>query len=224
MVTGPAIATYVKNFRKGNSNDTSKSVFEAARKREEERYQNILQMDGDENPYVLHQELSETMLRDVTIERDNKTLDGVIQKIDDVELRARKCGVTDAATHSNQGAPFIRHLFNMIVLARVIAQGARNRDESRGAHFKPEFPKRDDKNFLRTTLAFHEEGDGNTNNAIKYVREFDYSVAGQTMHATDEVDISLVKPRARKYETAGAASDEAAKKSDDHASSADAGA
>lgn len=224
MVTGPAIATYVKNFRKGNSSDTSKSIFEAARKREEERYQNILQMDGDENPYVLHQELSETMLRDVTIERDNKTLDGVIEKIDDVELRARKCGVTDAATHSNQGAPFIRHLFNMIVLARVIAQGARNRDESRGAHFKPAFDKRDDKNWLRSTLAFHEEGDGNTNNAIKYVREFDYSVGGQAMHATDAVDISLVRPRARKYETAGAASDETAKKSDDHASSAEAGA
>ncbi len=224
MVTGPAIATYVKNFRKGNSSDTSKSVFESARKREEERYQHILQMDGDENPYALHEELAETMLRDVTIERDNKTLDGVIAKIDDVELRARKCGVTDAATHSNQGAPFIRHLFNMIVLARVIAVGARNRDESRGAHFKPEFPNRDDKNFLRTTLAFHEEGDGTANNAIKYVREFDYSVNGQSMHATDAVDISLVRPRARKYETAGAASDETAKKSDDHASSAEAGA
>jgi succinate dehydrogenase / fumarate reductase flavoprotein subunit len=218
MVTGPAIASYVKNFRKGNSSDTSKSIFEAARKREEERYQNILQMDGDENPYALHEELAETMLRDVTIERDNKTLDGVIEKIDDVELRARKCGVTDAATHSNQGAPFIRHLFNMIVLARVIAQGARNRDESRGAHFKPEFPNRDDKNFLRTTLAFHAEGEGTSNNAIKYVREFDYSVSGQAMHATDAVDISLVRPRARKYETAGAASDETAKKSDDHAS------
>ena len=218
MVTGPAIASYVKNFRKGNSSDTPKSIFENARKREEDRYQNILQMDGDENPYALHEELAETMLRDVTIERDNKTLDGVIQKIDDVELRARKCGVTDAATHSNQGAPFIRHLFNMIVLARVIAQGARNRDESRGAHFKPAFDKRDDKNFLRTTLAFHEDGDGNTNNAIKYVREFDYAVAGQAMHATDAVDISLVRPRARKYETAGAASDETAKKSDDHAS------
>ncbi len=60
---------------------------------------------------------------------------------------AKRVGVTDTATgRSNQGAQFVRHLQNMIVLARVIAQGARNRDESRGAHFKPEFPKRDDAN------------------------------------------------------------------------------
>jgi succinate dehydrogenase / fumarate reductase flavoprotein subunit len=47
---------------------------------------------------------------------------------------------------------------------------------------------------------------------VKYVREFDYVVCGQSMHATDAVDISLVRPRPRKYETAGAASAAAAGK------------
>jgi succinate dehydrogenase / fumarate reductase flavoprotein subunit len=89
----------------------------------------------------------------------------------------------------------------MLVLARVIAQGARNRDESRGAHYKPAFPKRDDKNWLRTTLAKHEEV-----GAVKFVREFDYELAGQRVHVTDAVDTSLVAPRERKYEQAGAAS------------------
>ena len=42
--------------------------------------------------------------------------------------------------------------------------------------------------------------------AVKYVREFDYAIAGKPLHVTDAVDISLVKPRVRKYETAGAAS------------------
>ncbi|MGH7330010.1 MAG: succinate dehydrogenase flavoprotein subunit, partial [Polyangiaceae bacterium] len=214
MAAGPAIATYVKNFRKGNSSDTSKSVFEAARKREEDTYRAILEMDGDENPYALHEELAETMLRDCTIERDNGVLDKVIAKVDDIELRARKCGVTDSGTHANQGAPFMRHLFNMVVIARVIAQGARNRDESRGAHFKPAFEKRDDKNWLRTTLALHEAGEGVENHSINYVRSIDYTIGGVAMHASDAVDVSLVTPRARKYETAGAAS-ETAKKSDD---------
>ena len=84
---------------------------------------------------------------------------------------------------------------------RVIAQGARNRDESRGAHYKPDFPKRDDANWLRTTLASHEK-----KGAVKYVREFDYECAGQRVHVTDAVDTSLVEPRERKYEQAGAAS------------------
>jgi succinate dehydrogenase / fumarate reductase flavoprotein subunit len=95
----------------------------------------------------------------------------------------------------------------MIVLARVIAQGARNRDESRGAHFKPEFKERDDKNWLRTTMALHKSGGGKEgHDGISYVRGLDYSLAGQKVHVTDQIDISLVKPRPRRYETAGAAS------------------
>lgn len=217
MAAGPAIATYVKNLAKSNSADTSKSVFEGARKEQEAKYQAILEMDGDENPYVLHEELASTMLLNCTIERHNPTLDKVLEQVDDIELRARKCGVTDSGTHANQGAPFIRHLFNMIVIARVIAQGARNRDESRGAHFKPEFPNRDDERFLRTTMAMHNPGEGETNHSIDYVRELDYSVAGTSIHVTDAVDISLLKPRPRKYETAGAASATAAKPADEKA-------
>jgi succinate dehydrogenase / fumarate reductase flavoprotein subunit len=98
----------------------------------------------------------------------------------------------------NQGAQFVRHLENMLVLARVIATGARNRDESRGAHYKPKFDKRNDAEWLRTTLAKHDK-----KGSVKFIREFDYPIGG---HITDAVDTSLVTPRERKYEQAGAAS------------------
>ena len=47
----------------------------------------------------------------------------------------------------------MRQLWNMLELARPITIGALNRNESRGAHYKPEFPERDDANFLKTTMA-----------------------------------------------------------------------
>ncbi len=60
------------------------------------------------------------------------------------------------ATHA---LPHARQLQNMLQLARVITLGALNRDESRGAHYKPDFPDRDDENFLKTTIAeFSGEG------------------------------------------------------------------
>ena len=204
MVAGPAIATYVKNLDK-SAFDVNSSVFEKAAQRERTRYDAILEMNGTENPYLLHQELAEVMLRDCTIERHNDVLDTVIAKIDEIEERSLDIKVTDTAPRANQGAQFVRHLGNMLVLARVVAQGARNRDESRGAHFKPDFKARDDENFLRTTMALYEEGTGGKN-SVRYVRELDYPLLGKTVRVTDEVDISLVKPRARKYETAGAAS------------------
>ena len=205
-VTGPAIATYRQNLAR-SSWDMPSGLFEKAARKEREKYEAILAMDGDENPYRLHEELGQRMLLDVTIERHNDKLDLVLSHIEELDERAANVGVTDTSGHSNQGAAFVRHLKNMIVLARVIAQGARNRDESRGAHFKPAFQERDDRSWLRTTMAMHEGGAGKGgHDGVRFVRSLDYSVAGEKVHATDAIDISLVKPRTRKYETAGAAS------------------
>ena len=118
--------------------------------------------------------------------------------------RARTSASPTRATRANQGAQFVRHLENMLVLARVIAQGARNRDESRGAHFKPAFPKRDD-----AELAAHDAGAATRRRRAQRRSTSASSTtrcAGKRVHVTDAVDISLVKPRARKYEQAGAAS------------------
>jgi succinate dehydrogenase / fumarate reductase flavoprotein subunit len=210
MVTGPAAASYQKSMAK-SAYDLPKSTFEKAEKREQADYDRILGQNQSnkaaENPYLLHQELGELMLRDVTIERDNKTLDAVLAKLGEFDERVTRVKCTDSSPRVNQGAQFVRHLENMLVLARVIAQGARNRDESRGAHYKPAFPKRNDDEFMRTTLAKHEQ-----KGAVRFIPEFDYTCAGQPVHVTDAVDVSLVKPRERKYEQAGAASAAAAGK------------
>jgi succinate dehydrogenase / fumarate reductase flavoprotein subunit len=206
MVAGPAIATYRKNLAR-SSWDLPSGLFDKAERRETEKYQAILGMDGDENAYRIHEELGAAMLLDVTIERHNDKLDGVLAKIEELDERAKNVGVTDKSGHSNQGAQFVRHLFNMLAVARVIAQGARNRDESRGAHFKPAFKERNDADWMRTTLAFHKRGEGKQgHDGIEYKRSIEYSLAGQRVEVADTVDTTLVKPRARKYETAGAAS------------------
>ncbi len=205
MIGGPAMVTYRKNLGR-SSWDCPSSLFERASKREEKKFEGILAMDGDENPYALHDELAHAMLLDCTIERHNTTLDKVLAKIEEVSERAKKIGVTDRATGKmNQGAQYVRHLENMVVLARVVAQGARNRDESRGAHYKPEMAQRDDANWLRTTLAMHQGGTDGSPPSVRYVRELEYTMLGAKVHVTDAVDVSLVRPRPRKYEVADAA-------------------
>ncbi|MBX3206489.1 MAG: succinate dehydrogenase flavoprotein subunit [Labilithrix sp.] len=203
MVAGPAIASYVKGLP-NSSFDLKASFFDKAEKRERERYDAVLAMDGKENPYLIHGELAQVMLRDCTIERHNGVLEKVIAKIDELEERWHDVGVPDKSTRANQGAQFVRHLRNMLIFARVIAQGAKNRDESRGAHYKPDFKQRDDANWLRSTMALY-KSDGKRS-SVDYVRSLEYPLHGKTVHVTDEVDISLVKPRPRRYETAGAAS------------------
>jgi succinate dehydrogenase / fumarate reductase flavoprotein subunit len=206
MVTGPAIASYRKNMAR-SAWDVPSSLFEKAEKREQKKFEEILSLSGGENPYQLHDELAHTMLVDCTIERHNPTLDRVLAKIEEIDERSRRIGVTDSATGKmNQGAQHVRHLRNMVILARVIALGARNRDESRGAHFKPELQQRDDANWLRTTMAFHQAGTGGAHDGVRFARSVDYSLLGQRVEVKDDVDTTLVRPRPRKYETAGAAS------------------
>jgi succinate dehydrogenase / fumarate reductase flavoprotein subunit len=206
MVAGPAIAAYRKNLAK-SSWDCASSLFDRAQKREDKKFAAVLALDGDENPYALHEELARTMLVDCTIERHNPTLDRVLAKVEEIDERAKRVGVTDRSTGKmNQGAQYVRHLRNMVVLARVIAQGARNRDESRGAHFKPELPQRDDAGWLRTTLALHQGGGDGAPPTVRYVRELEYTLLGARVHVTDGVDVSLVRPRPRKYEVADATS------------------
>jgi succinate dehydrogenase / fumarate reductase, flavoprotein subunit len=208
MVGGPAIASYRQSLGK-SAFDIPSSVFDAARKREEQEWERICEQNQDgegENVFQLHQELAEVMLRDCTIERNNATLDKAIAKIGEVEGRLEKVKVDDTSERANQNAQFARNFENMVPLARLIAQGARNRDESRGAHYKPDFPKRNDADWMRTTLARY-KGAGES---PEFIRAFDYACAGQTVHVTDAVDVSLVPPRERKYETAGAASATAA--------------
>ena len=209
LVTGPAIASYVGALA-SSSQDTSSSLFETAEAEERKDYERIVGQNRDkdkgENPWHLHAQLSEVMLRDCTIERHDDRLDRVLDKIGTVQDRLPKVRIDDTGQRANQSAQFVRHFENMVVLARVIAQGARHRAESRGAHYKPAYEKRDDANWLRTTLARY-SGEGQ----VEFLKSFDYECAGKGVHVTDEVDVSLVQPRERKYEQAGAASEQARK-------------
>ncbi len=180
MVAGPEAVKYVNGLEK-SVEDIPSSIFDAAVKKEEEKWSDITSLDGTENAYVLHKELGEWMTNNVTVVRENKNLKATDDKILELMERWKNVNINDTASWSNQGAMFTRQLWNMMQLARVITIGALNRNESRGAHYKPEFPDRNDSEWLKTTMADF--------NPAKNQPEFSYA----------DVDVSLIKPRKRDY-------------------------
>ncbi len=178
MVAGPKAAEYMKGLKK-TSEDISSSIFDRHVKEEEARIQSIHSLDGKENAYVIHKELGEWMTDNVTVVRSNEKLLKTDEKIQELQERFKNININDTAKWSNQGATFTRQLENMLHLARVITIGAYNRNESRGAHYKPEFPDRNDEDFLKTTMAKFNPS----------APEFHY----------EEVDTSLIQPRTRDY-------------------------
>jgi succinate dehydrogenase / fumarate reductase, flavoprotein subunit len=179
MVAGPKAIEYVRGLDK-HVDSLSTDIFDKQQKLEEEKYENILKMDGNENAYALHKELGEWMTDNVTVVRYNDRLKKTDEKIQELMERYQNINMIDTSKWSNQAAPFTRHLWNMLQLARVITLGAYHRNESRGAHYKPEFPDRNDEDWLKTTKAkFTPDGP-----------VFEY----------EPVDTSLIKPRPRRYD------------------------
>lgn len=178
MVSGPKAVEYVRGLSKATE-DVSTSVFEREVKLRTSQYEKLLTMDGTENAYVIHKELGEWMTNNMTVVRYNNKLEDTINKIKELKQRYSKINMTDTARWSNQGVAFTRQLWNMLELSEAMTKSALLRNESRGAHYKPEFQDRNDEQFLKTTIASWTP-DG---------PEISY----------EDVDVSLIKPRKRDY-------------------------
>jgi succinate dehydrogenase / fumarate reductase, flavoprotein subunit len=179
-VAGPNAVKYIKGLKK-HAEDLPEEIFTRREKEEQEKWEAILKMDGTENAYLLHKELGEWMTDNMTVVRVNSKLEETYAKLTELQERWNNININDTQKWSNQGAHFTRQLKNMLYLAKVMTKGALLRNESRGAHYKPEFPERDDENFLKTTMA-----------------KFD-PATGEPIITYEEVDVSLIPPRKRDY-------------------------
>jgi succinate dehydrogenase / fumarate reductase flavoprotein subunit len=177
FVAAPAAIEFAKNIER-NGADGSK-IYDQELQLQREINDRLIKQSGDENQYVLHQEMGQWMTDNVTVIRYNDKLKATDNKLLELMDRYKRISINDSNLWATMALPHARHLANMLELARVITLGALNRNESRGAHYKPEFPDRDDENFLKTTIA-------------------EYSGEGPVI-SYDPVDVSLIKPRKRDY-------------------------
>ena len=178
-VGGPAAVHFTQGQEEGAA-ALPDAPFQETRRRWESRFAELRGMQGAENPYKLHQELGDLMTRNVTIVRENRSLEETDGKIQELMARWRNVNVLDSGDWTNQPLVFVNQLWNMLELSRVITVGALRRDESRGAHYKPAFPRRNDADWLKTTIATWSESGP----------QFSY----------EEIDISLAEPVERHYD------------------------
>ncbi|MHB1419057.1 MAG: succinate dehydrogenase flavoprotein subunit [Bacillota bacterium] len=179
MVSGTKAVGYASGS--GKAPERSGAFIEAEVGRQVDRQERIFKMEGTENAFALHDELGKWMNDNVTVVRYNNRLQKTDEKLLELMDRYRSINIHDSLRWNNQAVQFTRQLWNMLELARVITLGALKRNESRGAHYKPEYPERDDENWLKTTKAQH-------------------STSGP-LFSYEEVETSWIKPRQRRYDT-----------------------
>jgi succinate dehydrogenase / fumarate reductase flavoprotein subunit len=180
FVAGPKAIEYAKSLPAAQAD----GGHAAEKKRQEEINGRLTSSEGNENPFKLWRELGDTMTKNVTVIRYNKNCKASDEKIYELLERYRNINLSDKSMWANTSFAFTRQLYNMLQLGRVVAQGAALRDESRGAHYKPDFPERNDEKFLKTTKAYFAPD------------------ADEPRFEWEAVDTQFIKPRPRRYDAA----------------------
>jgi succinate dehydrogenase / fumarate reductase flavoprotein subunit len=161
--------------------------YDAGERAERERMERLLATASDgradepaTNPYVIGREMGEEMTAACTVVRSGPRLEQCLRTLDELRARYERVRLADASLWSNQSFAHARAVGDMLVLAQAIARGALARRESRGAHYRTDFPERDDANFMKTTLARCD-------------------AEGVTTISFEPIDASLIQPTARTY-------------------------
>ncbi len=150
---GACIRNYCTDDPPPAADDVPQSAYDAVVKQETDRQNWLLNNNGAENPYLLWQEMGKWMTDNCTVVRHNEKLEETLVRCQEWKARYQQVKLSDTGMWTNQNLSFTRALRDMILLAEAILKGALLRNESRGAHYKPAYPDRDDANFLKTTLA-----------------------------------------------------------------------
>ncbi|HLG26074.1 MAG TPA: succinate dehydrogenase/fumarate reductase flavoprotein subunit, partial [Candidatus Gracilibacteria bacterium] len=125
---------------------------------ENERIEALMKQNGGENAYHLTKDLQVTMEESAGIIRGEKPLREALEKIPDLRDRTKKIGLKNKQKVFNQELTAKLELDGMLNLAETVLLSAINRTESRGAHFREDYPHRDDQNFLIHQMASMQNG------------------------------------------------------------------
>ncbi len=171
-ITGRHAANYV-------SKASEKALPKEVIQREESRiFDGLLRGVGSENPYLVKEEFEEIMDRDAYVFRSGEGLAKAIKKVKALRKRAYR-HIEDKNRVYNTNLTHVMELEATLQVGEVLLVSAYTRTESRGAHFRIDYPSRDDKKWLKHTLAYRTED-------------------GPKLEYTP-VKINKMKPVARKY-------------------------
>ena len=125
---------------------------ESAVKDEEKRIERLFNGSGKEKLSTLREELSETMSKYAGIFRSEEGLKKGMEKLQEIKERAKELKVYDTSKVFNTNLQQTLEFLNLLEVAETIVLGAIERKESRGAHARTDYPKRDDDNFLKHSV------------------------------------------------------------------------
>ncbi len=138
-------------------------------KKTREMLDEVLSRTGGESCVSVRSALQESMMKNVSVFRNEETLTEALSDLRELRKRARTVTVRDKGKRFNTELLDAVEISFMVDYAEAIAAGAQHRKESRGAHSREDYVDRDDDNWLKHNL-FHSDGEGNFEFTYKQVK------------------------------------------------------
>jgi len=151
MIVGDSMADFCDSA--DGALQVSTSLAEAFAARERERLAAIVQRRGGESVFELTRQMQDTMTDRVGIFRHAEALEAAVSTLQALHRRAQNITLRSSAPGANPELVAAYRLQRMLKLALCVAFGALQRTESRGAHYRADFPQRNDRDWMRRTIA-----------------------------------------------------------------------
>ncbi len=160
VVAGMLVGEYVADFCQSTAGEleVSTGLARAFVQREQAALQALLDRPGTESAVAIRRRMEAVLTEKVGLFRNGPDLEAAVAELAELLERSRRVGVTTGGLDANPELVLAYRLPRMLKVALTVAMGALNRTESRGAHFREDFPARNDRDWLNRTLACWEEG------------------------------------------------------------------
>jgi len=160
VVAGMIVGEFIADFcdKAENGIDIPTSLIYGALAKEEARLKSFMNNGGSENAYELRTRMQEIMTTKIGIFRKGADMESAVAELEELYKRSFKVSVKDVVG-PNPELIYAYRTQKMLRVALAVAYGALNRKESRGAHYREDFPVRNDIEWLNRTIATWKEGD-----------------------------------------------------------------
>ncbi|RRS30235.1 MAG: fumarate reductase [Epsilonproteobacteria bacterium (ex Lamellibrachia satsuma)] len=149
MIVGEYFATYCQKTHLKTNTLTIQKHLEA----QTDYLKEILTYDGDKNIFDIKDRMRDIMQDKVSIFRNGKDLEDAVAELESLLKMTKEITVTSKTIGNNPELNEAYRVPKMLKLALCVAKGALERKESRGAHYREDYTKRDDVNWLKRTIA-----------------------------------------------------------------------
>ncbi len=159
VVAGMIVGNYFADFCLDSEIDIDTKTVEEFVRAKEHYIKELLSLKGNEDIFKIKNRMKKLMQEYVGIFRDGTGLSKAVDELEDLLKRVKNITVTNKQLTANPELEEAYRVPMMLKVALCVAKGALERTESRGAHTREDYPKRDDANWLKRTLTSWKEGD-----------------------------------------------------------------